>query len=155
MTVEGGHILTFHNVVPDWSSASAALNFALHMAVGEQSHDSASTVIQLQKGPPAPTDAIAVLLGNVNGQNVVLNSTSWVDRASDMTLKIFEYDPRKVKTLYLLLLPILPDKATKLQKRSKVLKFVRPLLRREYAPLNVFPYAFQAVKLKTSSRCSF
>ena len=112
LVAEGGQTLTFHSVVPDWSSASAALNFALHMAVGEQSHDSVSTVIQLQKGPPAPTDAIAVVLGSVNGKNVLLNSTTRVDRAGSMMVKIFEYDPRNVKSLHLLLLPILPDQAS-------------------------------------------
>ena len=112
LLAEGGETLTFQSVFPDWGSASAELNFALHMAVGEQSHDSASIVIQLQKGPPSLTDALGVLLGRVNGEDIVLNSTTWVDGAGSLMVKIFEYNPRNVQSLHLLLLPILPDQAS-------------------------------------------
>eukprot|EP00435_Cladocopium_sp_Y103_P059771 s593_g21.t1 len=102
--------LKFQEVRPDWSSTFASLGFSLNLAIGEQDHDAHTAAIQLQKGSPAPVDALAVLMGSIDSKPTMLNSTAWVDKAGDMTVKISEYDPRKVKELYLLLLPILPDK---------------------------------------------
>jgi hypothetical protein len=137
--------LKFQDVLPDWLSTSASLGFSLHLAIGEQDHEAETIAIQLQKGSPSPMDAVAVLMGKIGSKHTILNSITSVDKTGDITLKIFEYDPREVQHLYVLLLPILPDKAAKLQKQSKGFKFVRPLLGRGRLCV---PHVFQAAKLE-------
>lgn len=108
--------IQFGEVSPDWRSTAVSLQFALRVEVSEQAFDAESTNIRFQQGVPVPIDAIGLLLGEVEGTTTVLSSTTKVDRSGKIKVKIMKYDPRTLKGLRLLLLPILPDRATRLQR---------------------------------------
>lgn len=113
-------LLHFGNVVPDWQSNSAGLRFALQVEVGEQSFEAQATTIQLQRGAPVPIDVIGMVLGaQKDGSKKLLESKATVDRTGNIAVEISEYDALDFDHLRLLLLPVVPDRALRMEKNPK------------------------------------
>ena len=110
-------VLHFGKIRPDWRSKSATLSLALQLEVGGQRFDSEVEQVVLHQGSPAAIDAIGVVLGELSGSNqtVEVRSSTFVDGLGQITIKLFPYDPLNYTSMRVLLMPLLPDRAFKVQ----------------------------------------
>ena len=104
--------LAFGLIRPDWAGSVATLSFSLDLQIGEQRFEADFTPIALHRGPPRPSDALSLLLGENDSGTVVLGSKASVDSLGRVVVSISEYDPAAWKSLRLLVMPMVADPAT-------------------------------------------
>ncbi|CAE7403941.1 unnamed protein product [Symbiodinium sp. CCMP2592] len=108
------NVLQFDNLVADWQSSTAQLKLNLILEVGGQRFISDSGSLSLRQGAPIVSDSFALLLHGA----VILNASVTVN-SGDVVILVDEYDPVDMGTLNLVVLPMLPDMAFKVQWTSE------------------------------------
>ena len=111
-------LLRFGKIRPDWRKNSATLSFALQVEVGGQRFEAEFAAIQLRQGLPLPIDAMGVLLGarSSDASIVQVQSETVIDDLGGVTVNISKFDPMNFSTMRLLVMPLLPDRVSWLQR---------------------------------------
>ncbi len=103
--------LRFENVKPDWRGKLATISFLLILDVGGQQFQSEAATIQLRQGAPVPNDAVGVLMIESEGQTSVLDCNFSIDLLGNVIIDVPEFDPVKVSSMNLSVIPLQPDQA--------------------------------------------
>ena len=115
MTKSVDQRLYFGVVNPDWRGNTARLSLAVTLDVGGQHFQSESSVMDLKRGFPLVSDSFACLLGEPTDQfagTQVMQIAASIQEQGDILLTVYEFDPQAIKSLRLILLPMLPDRAS-------------------------------------------
>ena len=71
------------------------------------------------EGPPVASDVLLLLVGETwSGTQVALKCDARVDGLGDIAVSLGHYDPFLYSSLRLVVMPVLPDKAARLQLRG-------------------------------------
>ncbi|CAE7378716.1 unnamed protein product [Symbiodinium necroappetens] len=100
------HLLIFKDVPPDWRGANAQLSLSLVLQVGGQRFIANSGTLELRRGLPAPSDAFVLL-----DDGEAMKTATTIDGFGNVIITASYYDPLKITSLNLSVLPMLPDRA--------------------------------------------